>query len=284
MLGYNKPLFILPFDHRRTFVKSLLGGKDQLTNEDIEFIKEQKKIIYEGFKKALALGMPKEYSAILVDEFYGKDILTDAKLEGITTLLAIEKSGTNEFEFEYPDFENHLLLLKPDFAKVLIHYGNLETVELKAKRVEKLKRVSDFCHNNGLKFLLESVIDVNYGLHLKLNLTLIKELQDSGIEPDVWKLEGFEKTEDYAQIIPMVKRNGRNEVGIVTLGGGEDKETVETFLKVGATVNGVIGFAIGRTIFWSALLKLKENIINREDATNEIAKNYLSFYSIFINK
>ncbi|OGH05154.1 MAG: hypothetical protein A2W22_05790 [Candidatus Levybacteria bacterium RBG_16_35_11] len=284
MIGYNKPLYILPFDHRESFVKGLLGDKDKLSDSDIEYIKEQKRIIYEGFKKAIDLGLPKEYSAILVDEIYGKDILVDAKYEGYTTLLAIEKSGESEFTFEYPDFESHLLSLKPTFAKALIRYNDIEGEDLKVRRLEKLKRVNDFCHSNGFKFLVEPIIDANYASHSKLTLTLIEDLQNAGIEPDVWKLEGFEKKEEYENIVSMIRRDERREVGIVILGGGEDKDTVERFIRVGATVSGVIGFAIGRTIFWPAILKLKENQLNREDAVNEIAKNYLHFYSLFENK
>jgi len=285
MIGYDKQLYILPFDHRTSFIKGLIGDKDVLSGQEIEFIKEQKRIIYEGFKKALDLGVPKEYAAILVDEEYGGEILADAKYEGFTTLLAVEKSGENELNFEYSDFENHLLSLKPTFAKALIHYGSKDSDDFKTRQKEKLKNLSDFCQKGGFKFLLEPLLNKeDYVFHSRLTKVLIEELQDFGVEPDVWKLEGFEKKEDYGAVMTMVKRNGRNKVGVVILGGGEDKSTVEKFIKVGAETEGVIGFAIGRTIFWPALLKLKENQFNREDAVNEIARNYLYFYNIFITK
>ena len=127
MLGYDKNIFILPFDHGVFLIKGLLGDKAELSQEDRAFVKDQKRIIFDGFKKAIDLGVPKDDAAILIDEQFGKEIFEEAKASGITTLLTMEKSGTDEFEFGYADFESHLLALRPDFAKTKINFSKNES-------------------------------------------------------------------------------------------------------------------------------------------------------------
>ena len=114
-LGYNKSLFILPFDHRSSFSK-IFQDKDSIVSA--------KWIIYEAFKKALSDGIPKDSAAILVDEEFGDKILLDAKNNGFTTILTTEKSGQKEFTLEYgSEFAKHIEKYKPTFAKALIRYN-----------------------------------------------------------------------------------------------------------------------------------------------------------------
>jgi 5-dehydro-2-deoxygluconokinase len=110
----------------------------------------------------------------------------------------------------------------------------------------------------------------------------IAELQARGIEPDVWKLEGLENANDYKTIVTQVKSQGRDNVGIIVLGRGESDEKVKHWLREGAKVRGVIGFAVGRTVFWNALAGFKDNKHSREDAVNMVAKNYKGFVDLFL--
>lgn len=262
-LGYTKNLFILPFDHRSTFEKA---GFDDIS--------QVKQIIYEAFKKSLDTV---ENAAILVDEQYGDAILKDAKQNGYTTLLTIEKSGQENFVFEYgEDFEAHIEKYAPDFAKVLIKV-NLGLSDLTKNN---LKKLSDYCHSHDLKFLCEIVSGGNSDLILKT----ISELQNFGVEPDVWKVEGMEDELDYSQIVEEAKRLGRDNVSIVILGRGESREMVEKWIKTGSKTPGVIGFAIGRTIFWEPLMEFKDGKITREEAIDQISKNYIYFYGVFNQK
>ena len=82
-LGYSKLLFILPFDHRSTFEKGMFGieNEDLLTPDVIDKMKEEKQIIYEGFKKAVEEKIEKEFAAILVDEQFGDKILKEMAVE-----------------------------------------------------------------------------------------------------------------------------------------------------------------------------------------------------------
>lgn len=269
-LGYTKPLFILPFDHRGTFEKA--GFKD---------ISKQKQIIYEAFKKSLDTV---KNAAILVDEEYGDVILKDAKENGYTVLLTIEKSGQEDFIFEYgEDFKSHIEKYNPDFAKVLIKvsarggsaYGGENGVSDLTKN--NLKKLNDYCRFASLKLLIEIVSEGNLDLILKT----ISELQHAGIDPDVWKVEGMENEFAYEQIVQEARRNGRDNVSVVILGRGEGKEVVEKWIKTGSKTRGVIGFAIGRTIFWEPLMEFKDGKITREEAVSKISENYIYFYNLF---
>src|SRR5207244_9961648 len=67
-LGYDRPLYLLPFDHRGSFELKMFGWHEPLTVAQTEEIATAKKLIYDGFKAALDAGVPKEKAGILVDE------------------------------------------------------------------------------------------------------------------------------------------------------------------------------------------------------------------------
>ncbi len=103
-LGYNKDLFILPFDHRSSFEAGLLGIRGRQADPgEVEKLSAYKRVIYEGFLEALDQGVPVETAAILVDQKYGEELLADANKRGMTTCTSVEKSGQAEFDFEYGD-------------------------------------------------------------------------------------------------------------------------------------------------------------------------------------
>lgn len=288
-LGYTKPLFILPFDHRSSFSKIFQNREDIIS---------AKWIIYEAFKKTLSDGISKDDAAILVDEEFGDKILLDAKNNGLTTILTTEKSGQEEFTFEYGnDFAQHIEKYKPTFAKALIRYNPEDEQQSKIHQQKNLKILSDYCHNNGYKFLIEVLIEpkesqlakVNndkerYDHELRPNLAVstIEELQKANIEPDVWKLEGMTSAKDYKAVVSQIQNNGRNNVGLVILGRAAAQTQVEKWLSVGAKVEGVIGFAVGRTVFWQPLIDYKSGTIQKDKAVETIADNFKYFYDIFI--
>jgi myo-inositol catabolism protein IolC len=92
-LGYHKPLYILPFDHRGSFQTGMFGWKGTLTAEQTAQIAAAKQVIYDGLKAAVAAGVAKERAGILVDEQFGAAILRDAGANGYVTAAPAEKSG-----------------------------------------------------------------------------------------------------------------------------------------------------------------------------------------------
>lgn len=301
-LGYNKPLYILPFDHRSIFAQKMfnLQSISELNEDQRHSIKEFKMLVYKGFKEAVNNGVQRDYAAILCDEEFGSEVLIDAKHNGFVTILTIEKSGSEEFEFQYgEDFGDHINKYKPEFTKVLIKYNPADSEELKQRQKNKLKILSDYSHENKYKFLSEVLVlptkeqldEVNgnreeYDMKIRPGLTVevIKDLHSSGIEPDVWKLEGFDSEESYKEIVETAQTDGREKVGLVILGRGADEEKVDEWLKIGSKVKGVTGFAVGRTVFWDSLEKFYKGEIGKAEAIKTIGANYQNFCNIFTGK
>lgn len=104
-LGFDKPPYILSFDHRDSIL-GMLGPEDMLPSEqiaEIEHLKSRfalaKNVVYDGFQGAVAAGVPKDKTGILVDEHFGADILRHAEANEYSTACPVEKSGQEEFDF-----------------------------------------------------------------------------------------------------------------------------------------------------------------------------------------
>jgi myo-inositol catabolism protein IolC len=143
--GYDRALYILPFDHRGSFQKRMFGWNSPLNEAQTAAIAAAKRIIYDGFIAALSAGVPKEKAGILVDEQFGDAVLRDGAAEGIITACPAERSGQDEFDFEYgEDFGRHIEDFDPSFCKVLVRYNPEGNRALNRGQAARLKRLSDF--------------------------------------------------------------------------------------------------------------------------------------------
>src|SRR5258705_45346 len=299
-IGFNEPLFILPFDHRGSFQTKMFGWTGKLSADQTAQIAAAKQVIYDGFKAALAAGVPKEKAGILVDEQFGAAILRDARANGYSTSCPAEKSGQDEFDFEYGvDFAKHIEAFQPTFCKVLVRYNPEGDRSLNQRQASRLKRLSDYLHSNGRsKFMFELLVPAEkvqldrvkgdrkaYDLEIRPRLMVetIEQLQDAGVEPDVWKIEGLDRRGDCEKVVAAARRGGRNKVGCIILGRGENDQKVREWLITAAAVPGFIGFAVGRTSFWNPLIDWRAKKITREAAVAEITRRYQEFVDIFEN-
>jgi myo-inositol catabolism protein IolC len=297
-IGYNKPLYIQPFDHRGSFQTKMFGWKGTLSEEQTAQIAAAKQIIYDGFKVAVAAGVPKEKAGILVDEQFGAAILRDAKAHGYITACPAEKSGQDEFDFEYGEaFAKHIEAFDPTFCKVLVRYNPEGDETLNKQQSARLKRLSDYLHSESHRlFMFELLVPPEkaqldrvkgdkkaYDLELRPGLMVraIEQLQDAGVEADVWKIEGLDRREDCEKIVAASRRAGRDKVGCIILGRGENDEKVGEWLTTAAAVPGFIGFAVGRTVFWDPLVGWLAKKTSREEAVAEIARRYSEFVQLF---
>jgi myo-inositol catabolism protein IolC len=235
----------------------------------------------------------------LVDEQFGvpKGVPEQAKERGLILAMPVEKSGQNEFDFEYgEEFGEHIERFDADFSKVLVRYNPDGDAGMNERQTERLVRLSKWLHENDRKFLFELLVPAEpeqleqaggdtdrYDAELRPELMrrAITELQDAGVEADIWKIEGIDTSEDCRLIAETARRNGRDGVICVVLGRGADDEKVEHWLRQGATVDGYAGFAIGRTIWWDALKGFLDGGLEREAAAQQIADNYLRFVRVY---
>jgi len=297
-IGFDNQLYVLPFDHRGSFQTKMFGWKGTLSPEQTAQIADAKRVIFDAFKAAVAAGVRQEKAGILVDEQFGAAILHDAAKQGYMTACPAEKSGQDEFDFDYgEDFPAHIEAFRPTFCKVLVRYNPEGDQSLNQRQAVRLKRLSDFLHaKTHSLFMFELLVPAEkvqldrlkgdkrvYDLEIRPSLMVqaIHQLQDAGVEPDVWKIEGLDRREDCEKIVANARREGRERVGCIVLGRGEDDKKVREWLETAAPVAGFIGFAVGRTTFWNPLVDWRAKKTTREAAVAEIARRYREFADIF---
>lgn len=295
-LGYNRPLYLLPFDHRHSYLTDMFHLIPPLTAEQHAAVIDSKQVIYDGFRRALGSEVPVAAAGILVDEEFGADILRDAAGNGYVTALSIEKSGSAEFEFEYgTGFADHIEAFEPTFAKALVRYNPEGDAALNERQATRLKQLSEYCRAVSQRFMFELLVpateaqqrrvqdETTYDRLIRPRLVLqaIRTLQDAGVEPDIWKIEGLDRREDCERVVATARRDGRSEVGCIVLGRAAEREKVVGWLETAASVQGFIGFAVGRTTFWEPVADYIAKRVTREEAASRIAERYREWATIF---
>jgi myo-inositol catabolism protein IolC len=297
-LGYDGKLYILAFDHRGSFQKKMFGIQGDPTPEETERIASAKRLIFEGMLEAVKRGAEAGATGVLVDEQFGSDIPERAREHGLKLAMPVEKSGQDEFDFEYgDDFGAHIEKFNPDFSKVLVRYNPDDDPALNERQLERLKRLADWLHERGRKFLFELLVPANdaqlasvdgdsdrYEAELRPELMrrAIEEIQNFGIEVDIWKIEGVDRREDDEMLAEQTRSGpGRDGVVCVVLGRGASTGKVEEWLRAAAPIDGFVGFAIGRSIWWDALKGWLDNKLERDAAASQIADSYLHFIDVY---
>ena len=289
-LGYDERLYILAFDHRGSFEK-MVG--------DVANVPGAKRLIWEGFQRAVSEGAPKEFSGILVDDQYGPDVAREAKAGGYKLSMPVEKSGQNEFDFQHGDgFGEEIEQFDPDFSKVLVRYNPEGDAEMNERQTARLRRLSEWLHEHHRKFLFELLVPAEsaqlesvggsedrYDTEVRPQLMMeaILQLQNGGVEPDIWKIEGIDDRESCNEIAQLVRREGRDRVSCVVLGRGASDDKVDQWLRAGAGLEGYIGFAIGRSIFGEAVKAFAADPdgFDRDAAVASIAGKYRRFIDVY---
>ena len=257
-IGYEKPLYVLAFDHRATFSKEMFDWQKPPTTgtwyppEQKSEIGGIKRVIFDGLRTAVADGVPKDRAVILVDEEFGAAILRDARTQGFMTACPTEKSDdpqaehrcatvpAPEFQFEYgSDYAHHIEQFDPMLCKVLVHYNPGGDRAINRRQAARLRQMSDYVHSSGRLFMFELLVPPNsaqlqrlgddknaYDVQLRPTLVVqaMHELQDSGVEADVWTIEGLQRKEDCQRVVEAARRAGRDKVSCLVLGRHEDAQ------------------------------------------------------------
>jgi myo-inositol catabolism protein IolC len=295
----GRRLYLLPFDHRGSFKKDLFALRSGEEPDDTQRaqITDLKTLIYEGLDEALANGAPKNFAGVLVDEEHGADIAWRAKAAGLTLALPVERSGQAEFEFEYGDnFARHIEEFDPAFVKVLVRYNPDGDAAENARQAARLAYLSTWLRQHGRALLFELLVpplkpqlirvggDVANFEHQLLPSLLtgaMAALQEAGVEPHIWKIQGLDDRADCALAVAQARVGGRDGVVCIVLGHGADDARVRHWLAEAASVEGYIGFAVGRTVWFDAVADHVAGRCDRASARTRIARKYLGMIDAY---
>jgi myo-inositol catabolism protein IolC len=297
MPDYGTPLYLLAFDHRSSFESGLFGATPPLTPEVHEGIVKAKEIIFAANQLAVGAGAPRDRSGVLVDEEFGSTVARKARQAGVPLAMPVERSGQEEFEFQYGDkFGEHIEAFDPTFAKVLVRYNPEGDTDLNRRQTERLALLGSWLQARHRQFLFELLVpattaqldrfedhpgDYDRQLRPHLAAQAIAALQSGGVQPDIWKVEGLDSSEDAAAIVGQARSGGRDQVICIVLGRGADWDRVVHWLQVGAAVPGFAGFAVGRTLWHDALVDHIAGRTTDAQASEVIAGRYRQLIDVY---
>jgi myo-inositol catabolism protein IolC len=295
--GPDSRLYILAFDHRGSFQKKFFGIDGEPDPEQTAIIADAKHLIFEGMIQAVGAGADPAVTGVLVDEQFGSTVPAEAREKGLQLAMPAERSGQNTFDFQYgDDFGEHIERFDPNYTKVLVRYNPDGDTEANREQRDKLKRLSDWLKSHERKFLFELLVPAEdaqlqsvggdterYDTEMRPELMrrTIAEIQDAAIDVDIWKIEGVDQRSDCEMLVAQARTGGREQVNCVLLGRGADDAKVDHWLTQAAPVDGFIGFAIGRSIWWDPLKAYVDGKIERAAGARKIAENYLRFVAVY---
>lgn len=291
-------LLILASDHRDSLETDLYELTAPPTPAEAARISQDKLTVYQALVDA-APELPEGVQAgILVDEQYGAAVAELAqRSDGLVNLsMPLEASGKDWFEFAYDDWQKHATFFDNDHAKVLIRDNPEFDDTDRAKQAGNMKELSAWCRENGRPLIIELLVPATdadlakvdgdkkrYDDELRPRLTLeaITYLQDHGADPAIWKVEGMDSEQDAKAVADLAVRDGRQATCIV-LGRHSTRDDLDRWLDAAAPVEGFTGFAIGRSIWWDALVDLRAEKIDRNEAQGRIRAAYLDYAKTFL--
>jgi len=290
-------LFMLAFDQRSSFAVGLFGIEGAPTPEQVARIADSKQVIFEGLQLAVIKGAPMASAGLLVDEQFGAHVARTARARGYVLAMPVEKSGLAEFDFEYgAAFGEHIEAFDPTFVKVLVRYNPDGNAVMNGTQLIRLAKLSSWLREHDRRLLFELLVPAEpaqmdrvggdrdrYDLEIRQDLIVrtIAELQAANVEPEIWKVEGLDRREEYRRVADQARSAGRDRVACIILGRGSSDAQVEHWLRQEAGVPGFIGFAIGRTIWQQALKNWLARKLDRAAATRAIADNYLRMIDVY---
>jgi myo-inositol catabolism protein IolC len=295
-------LFLLAMDHRDSLLRDVYGITGTPTAADIERVSRGKKLVFDGLLAAVAGGVDAGAVGVLVDERYGAAVARTAREAQLDLAMPIERSGEKIFTLEFGSLNDkqwldHLDRFDPDQAKVLVRANPDDSPADLELQFGRLAAVSAALGAAGRTFLIELLVPASaaqlssvggdaarYDAEVRPELTtrLIHAMQEAGIEPQFWKIEGLETVEAATAIVAMARRDGRDEVRCIVLGRDAPAERLNHWLKVAAPIDGFCGFAIGRSIWEKPLTDELAGTIGEHELIAAVAENYAHFVAVYV--
>ncbi len=288
------PFYIFAMDHRASLAKDVYSIAGEPTADQAAHLAEGKRLVFEGAASVRDRLPAGSVPGVLVDERYGAAVARAAKEQGFLLLMPIERSGRPFFELEYGSFGDsdwleHVEAFDPDYVKILVRDNPGFDTGDRRRQQEHLASVTQELHGHGRRFIIELLVPATsaqqaagadeYDRTIRPGLTqeLIREFQHAGVEPDIWKLEGYETGDAAAAVAATSREGGRAAVRCIVLGRDSTQDRLDHWLETAAPVDGFAGFAIGRSIWQQPLL---DHLAGRIDASTlraRIGASYLGY-------
>jgi myo-inositol catabolism protein IolC len=284
------PLYMLAFDHRQV-LRDLYPGA---TDADLQ---SAKVAVLEALDSIPETVATKHSLGFLVDEEYGADAAKLAAERGLYVAMPVEASRTPILRLQYPeDYPARFERFNPEAVKALVFHNPADAPRRREEQLGQLRTIGHFAREQGRDYLLEILINptpeqleegggdkagFRANVFPRLLVESIAEMQEYGIEPDIWKVEGLDTVEDTAAVGAQATAGGREAVRCIVLGSGESQAKVNGWLANAAAVPAFSGFAIGRTVWHEPVGHLLAGRISREVALETMALSFVSLISAF---
>jgi myo-inositol catabolism protein IolC len=209
-----RPLLILAADHRSSLERDLYGLTAPPAPAQAARISADKMLIYQALLDAVPQLPASAQPGILIDEQYGASVaeLATRAVDAISLAMPVEASGEQWFHYAYDDWQAHAALFATDHAKVLIRDNPGLEPGQRAAQAEHLARVSDWAAANDRALIVEllvpasapdlaatgGVVVASHDTTLRTEHTVqvIEYLQDHGVTPALWAVEGLNRHDD----------------------------------------------------------------------------------------
>ncbi len=275
--------FLLAFDHRNSLMTTFFDVSGDPDDATVASANDVKAVIAEGLLAAIDQDRVAAADAgALVDVTYGAGAIERLQAAEVRVAVPVEASGRRELAFEHPDWGERLDAIQPTWAKVLVRYNPSGDAAMNGQQRDRLLDLQIVARAIGVGFLFELLVppepdqradDYDTAMRPGLVVRAIEELRAGGMQPDLWKIEGFERR---AACVGVATVAG---APCVVLGRGADAAAVERWLRAGAGIFD--GFAIGRSIWWDPVRAFVDGAMKRDAAVEMIADRYGHFVDVY---
>jgi myo-inositol catabolism protein IolC len=295
----DRVLLILAVDHRASLERDLYGLTAPPSPAQATRISVDKLLVYQALLDAVAQLPAGIQPGVLIDEHYGASVaeLASHSSGAVSLCMPIEASGNDWFEFAYgQDWQRHAEFFAADHAKVLVRDNPGLDPALREQQAERLAAVSAWAAAVGRSLIVELLVpatsadkDVTEGgadryddeLRPGYTLKVMEYLQDHGVDPAIWKVEGLDRHDDAVAVAATAQRGGR-QARCIVLGRHAPHDELDHWLQVAAPVTGWIGFAIGRSIWQDPLHARLHHRATSGDARRHITSAYLDYARYYL--
>ena len=273
----------------------LFGITGAPSRADLSRMRQAKALIYEGLRH-VAGSIPFGREGVLIDEYLGEDVIRSAQSDGVVVLMPIEGSGSGAFELVYGDqLAEHVDAFDPDFFTALVRYNPDDAESVRRTEIGRLAAVSEWAGRTKRRWITELLVtpmpeqlathhgrgDFDRTARHALTAQVIAQLQDGGVHPTIWELEGFDAASGADEALAAAAADGRYPAACMVVGRDAPIDLVEHWLAVAAD-RQFVGFVVDRTVWEEPLRQFLAGALSSEGVIHAVATTYTALVHSFI--